>query len=82
MRTTNKQTSPLGQVAEAEETVELVIFAESPAGCYVDGAALQVHSSLMGVTPAYQVRVGMAGVCKTVGPMRLARSWTRMPCPE
>ena len=49
---TRKQTSPLGQVAEAEETVELVIFAESLAGCYVNGAALQVHSSLKGVIPA------------------------------
>jgi hypothetical protein len=48
---TGKQTSPLGQVAE-EETVELVVFAESPAGCYVNGAALQVHSSLKGVIPA------------------------------
>ena len=51
-QTTRKQTSPLGQVAEAEETLELVIFAESPAGCYVNGAALQVHSTLKGVIPA------------------------------
>ena len=49
---TRKQTSPLDQVAEAEETAELVIFAESLAGCYVNGAALQVHSSLKGVIPA------------------------------
>ena len=48
--------APLGQVAEAEETLELVIFAESPAGCYVNGAALQVHSSLKGVISAYEVR--------------------------
>ena len=48
---TRKRTSPLGQVAEAEETVGLVVFAESPAGCYVHGAALQVHSSLKGVIP-------------------------------
>ena len=49
---TRKQTSPLGQVAEAEETVELVVFAESPGGCYVTGAALQVNSGLKAVVPA------------------------------
>ena len=49
---TRKQTPPLGQVAEADETLKLVVFAESPAGCYVNGTALQVHSSLKGVIPA------------------------------
>ena len=48
---TRKQTSPLGQVAEAEEALELVVFAESPAACYVNGAVLPVHSSLKGVIP-------------------------------
>ena len=49
---TRKQTSPPGRAAEAEETVELVVFAESPAGCYVTGAALQVNSGLKAVVPA------------------------------
>jgi hypothetical protein len=49
---TRKRTSRLGQVAEAEETLERVVFAESPAGCYVNGAASQVPSSLKGVIPA------------------------------
>src|ERR1043166_2765175 len=57
----SKQTSPLGRLAEAEETIELVVFAESPAGCYVNGAALHVHSSPKGVIPASQVPVTAKG---------------------
>jgi hypothetical protein len=49
---TTEQTFSPGWVAEAEETVELVVFPEPPARSYVNGAALQVHSNLKAVVVA------------------------------
>src|SRR6266516_7391263 len=58
---TRKQTSPLGQVAEAEQTVGPVVFLASPVTIHLNGAAPKAHRGLKALVRARRAPVTAIG---------------------